>query len=74
MDNVELAILLGKYRDSLSVGIEEVIAKLPESEKTQSTNIFGYTQNVYPILSPIFSVLNTLIGDIDLLIQSSVSE
>lgn len=67
MNNAQLAIFLEKYMMLLSKAIEDVKMELPQEMTVTSKNIFGNETYSVPAFDPLYTVLNYLDDDIELL-------
>ena len=67
MNNEQLAILLGKYRELLIMAIADIEDALPEPLRQLSTNFVGQVGISFPVLDDLLALVRILSEDIELL-------
>lgn len=74
MENIQLAILLEKYKIMLDNAIQQVIKDLPDDLKETQRNLIGQTNEFFPVMQPIEEVLSCIDEDVELLKKISFKE
>lgn len=74
MNNIQLAIMLEKYEMLLSKAIEDVKQELSQELVVEGKNLFGAKTESFPILEPLYVVLNLLDDDVELLKKNKGEE
>lgn len=64
MNDIQLAILLGKYAAMLDWALAVAKANMPPETKVQHRDAFGRTMEIVEALDPIYEVLGTIEDDI----------
>lgn len=64
MDNIQLSLLLSLYRDRLYDAINCVRDSLPDELGNISKNIFNQEVITYPLLQPLYDLLEKIDKDI----------
>ena len=67
MNNVQLVVFLEKYNILLSRSVDDIEKELPREMMVTSKNILGMETESFPILSPLYEILNLLDDDIEFL-------
>jgi hypothetical protein len=70
MNNIQLTILLDKYRVMLANALAEAERELPEGLRETTKNLLGQEGFEIPALNSVYQVLNCLSDDVELLKNS----